>query len=177
MENKDNSISDNNAGTNAKTSDGKISAVGNDSNSGSSNKAQTTMACNLLWQKILIEKVDEMVDAFLEFPPSVPKSFQDQQLARHLLWKILDRRSYFSRLFNQGAKPKDLVWLWERLFPYITGQYPGQISHDDEKLVRFSEEMFGIAKELVEKYGVNFDELMERIVMVVCEVREVQKDN
>lgn len=122
------------------------------------------------WQKELGERLDDMVDAFLDFPPDTPQEYQDEQFARHLLWHIGDARTYFVRLFRHGANAYELDCLWARLFPYLTGEYPEEISPFDGRLVDFSLTMLRITQDYIVG-SAPFDELMKWTQRAVAKVR------
>lgn len=125
------------------------------------------------WQEELGKQFDEMVDSFLDFPPGTPQDYKDQQFARHLLWKLQDCRSFFVRLFMKGIVAYELDCLWVRLLPYITGDFPENISPLNKKLVKFSRGMFLIVQETTTKHDVPFDDLLKQTTKLISEVRNV----
>lgn len=132
------------------------------------------MGYKYVWEKNLGEFYDNMVDAFLGFPPNIPQDYRDQQFARHLLWSLMDLRNKFKRLFMKGIKPHDLQCIWIRLMPYVTGDVPENLSFLDKRLIFFSFKMYKITKELTMENTSDFDELMNKVVKAVRKTREMQ---
>ena len=96
------------------------------------------------WEPLFCEQIDDMVRSFMTFPPSIPQAFQDQQFARHLLWRIGDNRKYFALIFLEGACASRLDFLWLRLMPYITGELPSEVSTIDSRYMKLSIELFKV---------------------------------
>lgn len=130
-------------------------------------------AANTSWQMGLIHELDEMVDSFLGFPASVPQTFRDYQLARHLLWKLSDNQRHFRRLLMKGIRPQDLDIFWLRLMPYITGDLSESLSPTSPKVIQLSLIMYDIVRDVVIDHRSNLDHLMDKVVEVIRSVRSI----
>lgn len=123
------------------------------------------------WQAHMIVELDEMVRSFLTFPDAVEQDYRDRQFARHLLWRIGDERKMFVTLYLRGAEPVDFCWLWLRLMPYITGEYPEKVAATDPRLMKLCQAMYRITHDLVLLHISDFSELMDEVAGLVQELR------
>ena len=127
----------------------------------------------LKWQLGLIRQFDEMVDSFLGFPDSVPKSFQDYQFARHTIWRLMDNQKHFRRLFLAKVAPNKMNHFWCRLLPYITGTMPGEVSNLDPVVIKLSLAMYELTKDATVTHQSNLDQLMDQMVKMMRELRAI----
>lgn len=128
-----------------------------------------------LWRNTMGVKIDDMVDSFLGFPDSVPQTFQDYQLARHLLWTMLDTKRFLTKAFRIGIEPGDFRVLWIRLMPCITGEFMEPPARGDNRISHLDEVMFEILRKLVFGHDGSFDGLMDQVVAAIRGVREMTK--
>ena len=74
-------------------------------------------------------------------------------------------------MFTRGARPDDFDFIWKRLFPYITGDLPEDISYLDIKLIRLSVRMYKIIYDLIMFHQYDFSELIDLSTQVFRDMR------
>ncbi len=125
------------------------------------------------WEDKLERCLDVMVSSFLTFPKKYPEDYRDRQFARHLLWRIGDERGNIIIPLMKGAGPHNFDRFWIRLMPYIDGRFPEKIPKVDVRLFVLSAKLYEIMKDLIMNDNGSFEELMDRVVRAIREVRAI----